>query len=205
MCRSAPTSLSDNSWITDVQKTAYIVFAGTVSSATVNVPKSEVEGIEADFNVRPVEWLTVGGSTAYTDARFTQATSTLLGNPVTYGPFGDVPRFSGSLYGDTQWKLPNDKGSLNYHVDVYGQSAFYFSNLGGSVLPGTELPAYTLINMRLDWANIMGSRLKVGLFVKNLANKLYYTGGSAGAEDFSVESATFGMPRTFGLAVREDF
>jgi iron complex outermembrane receptor protein len=194
-----------NSWITDVQKTAYIVFAGTVSSATVNVPKSEVQGIEADFNTRPVDWLVVGGSAAYTDARFTQATSTLLGAPVTYGPFGDVPRFSGSIYGDTQWKLPNDKGSLNFHVDVYGQSAFYFSNLGGSVLPGTELPAYTLVNMRLDWADIFGKRVKVGLYVKNLANKLYYTGGSAGAEDFSVESATFGAPRTFGVAVREDF
>lgn len=194
-----------NSWITDVQKTAYIVFAGTVSSATVNVPKSAVKGVEADFNVRPVNWLVVGGSTAYTDARFTDATSTLLGSPVTYGPFGDVPRFSGSLYGETQWKLADNRGSVNLHADLYGQSAFYFSNLGGTVLPGTQLPAYTLVNMRLDWADMMGTGVKVGLFVKNLANKLYYTGGSAGAEDFSVESAAFGAPRTFGVSIREDF
>lgn len=194
-----------NNWITDIQKTAYIVFDGTVSSATVNVPKSDVKGIEADLNMKPIDWLTVGAQAAYTDARFTDPTSTLLGNPVEYGPFGDVPRFSGSIYGDTHWTLPDSKGYLNYHVDVYGQSAFYFSNLGGSVLPGTQLPAYTITNMRLDWADMFGKGVKVGLFVKNLANKLYYTGGSAGAEDFSVESATFGAPRTFGVAVRQDF
>lgn len=194
-----------NNWITDMQKTAYVVFDGTVSSATVNVPKTDVKGAEADINVRPVEWLTLGTQAAYTDSRFTDPTSTLLGNPVNYGPVGDVPRFSGSIYGDTHWKLPEDKGYLNYHVDVYGQSAFYFSNLGGSVLPGTELPGYTITNMRLEWADMYGKGIKVGLFVKNLTNRLYYTGGSAGAEDFSVESAAFGAPRTFGIAVREDF
>lgn len=194
-----------NNWITDIQKTAYIVFDGTVSSATVNVPKSDVKGIEADINVRPIEWLTLGTQAAYTDARFTDPTSTLLGNPVTYGPFGDVPRFSGSIYGDTHWRLPDNKGYLNYHVDVYGQSAFYFSNLGGSVLPGTELPGYTITNMRLEWADMFGKGVKVGLFVKNLTNRLYYTGGSAGAEDFSVESAAFGAPRTFGVVVRQEF
>jgi iron complex outermembrane receptor protein len=194
-----------NNWVTDIQKTAYIVFAGTVSSATVNVPKSMVKGIEADLSVKPVDWLTVGGQSAYTDARFTDPTSTLLGNPVTYGPFGDVPRFSGSVYGDARMMLPENKGFLNYHVDVYGQSAFYFSNLGGSVLPGTELPAYTVVNMRLDWGNMYGKGIKLGVYVKNLANRLYYTGGSAGAEDFSVESATFGAPRTYGVAIRQDF
>lgn len=194
-----------NSWITNVQKTAFLVIAGDISSATVNVPKSKVTGVEADFNVRPIDWLIVGASAAYTDARFTDATSTLFGDPVTYGPFGEVPRFSGSIYGDTQWKLPDNKGSLNLHVDVYGQSSFYFSNLGGTVLPGTQLPAYTLVNMRLDWADVLGKGVKVGLFVKNLANRLYYTGGDAAALDFSVDSAAFGMPRTFGIVVRADF
>jgi iron complex outermembrane receptor protein len=194
-----------NSWITNVQKTAFLVIDGDISSATVNVPKSKVTGVEADFNVRPIDWLVLGASTAYTDARFTDATSTLFGNPVTYGPFGEVPRFSGSIYGDTQWKLPDNKGSLNLHADVYGQSSFYFSNLGGTVLPGTQLPAYTLINMRLDWADMFGKGVKVGMFVKNLANRLYYTGGDAAALDFSVDSAAYGEPRTFGIVIREDF
>lgn len=73
------------------------------------------------------------------------------------------------------------------------------------MLPGTQLPGYQLLNMRLDWGDMFGKGVKASLFVKNLTNKLYYTGGSAGAQDFSVESATFGLPRTYGLYLRKDF
>jgi iron complex outermembrane recepter protein len=194
-----------NSWITDVQKTAYVVIAGTAASATVNVPQSIVTGVEADFNIRPIEWLVVGASSAYTDARFTDATSTLFGNPVTYGPYGDVPRFSGSVYADTQWKLPDSKGSIGLHADLYGQSTLYISNLAGTVQPGTQLPAYTVLNMRLDWANIFDKGVKVSVFAKNLTNKLYYTGGSAGSLDWGDNSATYGAPRTFGVEIRQNF
>ncbi|HEX7854788.1 MAG TPA: TonB-dependent receptor [Sphingobium sp.] len=194
-----------NAWITNIQKTAYVVIAGTASSATINVPKSRIRGIEADLNVLPLDWLTLGGSATYTDAKFTQNQSQLFGTTVAYGPFGDVPKFSGTVFADAKLALAGDTGTLSYHVDAYHQSSFYFSNLGGTIQPGTQLPAYTLVNMRVEWADILGSRVKASLFVKNLTNKLYYTGGSAGAQNFSVESAGFGSPRTYGGALRIDF
>lgn len=194
-----------NAWITDIQKTAYVVIAGTASSATINVPKTRIRGFEADVSLRPADWLTLAGSATYTDAKFTRNESRLFGNPVFYGPFGDVPKFAGTFSADASLPLPGNAGELNYHVDVYHQSSFYFSNLGGTIQPGTQLPAYTLVNMRLDWANMFDSRVKASLFVKNLTDKLYYTGGSAGAQNFSVESAGFGSPRTYGVALRVDF
>lgn len=194
-----------NAWIENIQKTAYVVIAGTASSATINVPKTRIRGFEADLSLRPADWLTLGASATYTDAKFTQNESRLFGNPVLYGPFGDVPKFAGTLSADASLPLGSDAGELNYHVDVYHQSSFYFSNLGGTIQPGTELPAYTLVNMRLDWVNMFGTRVKASAFVKNLTDKLYYTGGSAGAQNFSVESAGFGQPRTYGIALRADF
>ena len=176
-----------NSWVKNIQKTAYVVIGGTVSSATITVPKSRIRGIEADFSVRPAEWLSIGGSATYTDAKFTNADSRLFGATVTYGPFGDVPKFAGTLYADVSMDLGGGGGELNYHVDVYRQSKFYFSNLAGTIQPDTDLPAYTLLNMRLDWANMFG------------------TGGTAGAQNFSNNSATFGAPRSYGVAVRVDF
>ena len=194
-----------NSWVKNIQKTAYTVIAGTVSSATVNVPKAKIFGVEAELNFRPADWLRLGATMAYTDGKFTEAQSLLFGTPVVYGPFGDVPKFSGSLYADASTDLPGDTGRLSYHVDVYRQSSFYFSNLAGTLQPGTRLPGYTLVNMRLEWGNMFDSGVKTSLFVKNLTKKLYYTGGSAGAQNFSNESATFGPPRTYGVAVRVDF
>jgi iron complex outermembrane recepter protein len=194
-----------NSWVTDIQKSAYVVLAGNNISATVNVPKSDIKGVEADATIQPIDWLRLGASVTYTDARFTEPQSLLFGNPVVFGPFGDVPRFSGTVYADTTWNLPGDKGALNYHIDLYGQSAYWFSNLGGTIQPGTELPPYTLLNMRLDWDDMFGKGVKVSLFVKNLTNRLYYTGGAPNAQTYSLEQATFGMPRTYGIVIREKF
>ncbi|MFC0203429.1 TonB-dependent receptor [Novosphingobium soli] len=194
-----------NAWIKDIQKTAYVVIAGTASSATINVPKTRIRGFEADVSLRPADWLTLAGSATYTDAKFTRNESRLFGNPVFYGPFGDVPKFAGTISADAALPLAGDLGELNYHVDLYHQSPFYFSNLGGTIQPGTKLPDYTLVNMRLDWSNMFESGVKGSLFVKNLTDKLYYTGGSAGAQNFSVESAGFGQPRTYGVALRVDF
>ncbi len=194
-----------NNWVKNIQKTAYVVVAGTASSAAVNVPRTKIRGYEGELYLKPADWLTMGGSLTYTDAKFTKNQSIVFGLPVFYGPFGDVPKWSGSVYADAKMELPNDLGSLNYHVDIYAQTAFYFSNLGGTIQPGTRLPGYELVNMRLDWANMFGSNVKGGIFVKNLTDKLYYTGGSAGAQNFSVESATFGSPRTYGVSMRIDF
>jgi iron complex outermembrane receptor protein len=194
-----------NSWVKNIQKTAYVVIGGTVSSATVNVPKTKIWGIEADMSVSPSDWLSLGWSATYTHAKFTNADSRLFGATVRYGPFGDVPKFSGTLYADAKLELPGDTGNLNYHVDVYRQSSFYFSNLAGTIQPNTKLPAYTLLNMRLDWDKVMGSNVKLSLYGKNLTNKVYYTGGSAGAQNFSNNSASFGAPRQYGVAARIDF
>ena len=194
-----------NSWVNNIQKTAYVVVSGTVSSATINVPKTKITGVESDVYFSPVDWLRLGSSLTYTRARFTDNESIVYGLPVRYGPFGDAPKYSGTLYGDATFELPNDAGTLTYHADLFAQSHFYFSNLAGTIQPGTRLPGYVLVNMRLEWADMFGKGVKTSLFVKNLTDKVYYTGGSAGAQNFSVESAAWGSPRTYGVSVRVDF
>ena len=194
-----------NSWITNLQKTAYVIIDGNAASANVNVPKTELTGVEGDVNVRPTGWLRLGGTFSYNDGRFTQPRAELFGLSAVFGPFGDTPRFSGSLYGEATANLPGDAGSLTYRTDLYAQSSFFFSNLDATLTPGTQLPGYGLVNMRLDWAHAFGSKLTVSLFVKNLADKTYFTGGNAGAQNDSIEAAAWGMPRTYGFGVRYDF
>jgi iron complex outermembrane receptor protein len=60
--------------------------------------------------------------------------------------------------------------------------------------------------MRLDWSDLLGAQgLTASLFVKNLANKLYYTGGNPGAQDESVEAVNVAPPRMYGLILRYAF
>jgi iron complex outermembrane receptor protein len=182
-----------------------LLLNGNSASATVNVPDAEVTGVEGDFQIKPTEWLHVGGSVAYQDARYTDNQATLFGLHVAFGPFADAPRYTGSIYDDITIPLGDSVGTLTYHTEFYAQSSQYFGNLG-VLSPGTELPGYGLVNMRLDWAHPFGVRhVTVSGFVKNLANKLYWTGGAAGALTGSIETAEFGAPRTYGFVLRGDF
>jgi iron complex outermembrane receptor protein len=192
-------------WVDNLQKTAYVVIAGNVASASVNVPEAEVSGVEGDLNIVPTDWLRLGGSISYTYGRFTDAQSVLFGTPATFGPFGDVPRFAGTLYGETVTDLPGTLGSLTFRTDLFAESSYYFSNLANSLTPGTKIPGYALINMRLDWSNMFGKGVTGSLWVKNLADRTYYSGGTAGAQDWTVEAATVGLPRTYGFTLRYNF
>jgi iron complex outermembrane recepter protein len=194
-----------NSWISNVQRTIYLTIAGNIASLTANIPKAQVTGVEADAQVKPIHWLTLGGSLTYANARFTQGRAVLFGQAVAYGPYGDTPKWSGSIFGQVTATLPEDAGGLIYRADLTSQSSFNFSNLGNSLNPGSRIPRYTLVNMRLDWTTMFGSTVSTGLFVRNLTNKIYYTGGLPQVQNFSSNSAAYGAPRQFGAVVKVGF
>jgi iron complex outermembrane receptor protein len=195
-----------NTWVSNIQKNAYVLIDGAISSATINVPKAEVTGVEGDFQIKPTSWLRLGGSLSYVDARFTQPHTILFGAPVTYGPYGDTPRYSGSVFTEVVVPLQGNAGTLTWHTDFYGQSSFNIGNLGNTLTPNVKVPGYGVVNMRLDWSDPFGFKgLTVSGFAKNLGDKLYFTGGNAGAADFSTEAFTYAPPRTYGFVLRYDF
>lgn len=194
-----------NTWIQNVQKIAYFQINGNIASNTVNVPRSEITGVEADLQLHPAPWLRLGGNVSYNHARFTKNQVLLFGSLVSFGPYGDVPKVSGSVSADVTVPL-QEAGELNLHGDVYAQSAFYFSSLGATLNPGTRIPGYALVNLRLDWNDPFGMKgFSISGFAKNLTNKLYFTGGNPGAQDISLEAVNLGTPRTYGVVARYAF
>ena len=194
-----------NSWITNVQRTIYLNIAGNISSLTANIPSAQITGVEIDGQVKPARWLTLGGSLTYADARFTRGQSTLFGQTVNYGPYGDTPKWSGSIFGQITKELPGNTGRLIYRADMTAQTSFAFSNLGNTLNPGSTIPGYALFNMRIDWTNMFGSGVSMGMFVRNLTDKVYYTGGLPETQNFSSSSIAYGMPRQFGAVMKVDF
>ncbi len=153
-----------------------------------------------------LDWLRVGASVTYTNAKFTEADSRLFGNTVTYGPFGDVPEYSGSIYADAIWRLPDDKGSLSYHVDVYGQSSFYFSNLGGTIQPGTEAAVVHAAEHAAGLGRDVRQRGSRSACTARISPTSCITPAARRARRTSRSSPlAFGMPRTYGIAIRTDF
>ena len=121
------------------------------------------------------------------------------------GPYADTPRWAGGLYTQVQKDLPDRAGMLALRVDGYAQSGQWFSNLGDGYEPNTYIPSYSLLHMRLDWHDIYGTTVTPSLYVRNIADRRYYTGGVPQAGAVGINDAAPGRPRTFGLEVRYSF
>jgi iron complex outermembrane receptor protein len=193
-----------NQWVKNIQRSAYILTPAGVSLLTVNVPKAQITGVEFDFSVRPSQYVHFGASGNYTNARYTDNEVSVLGATFNYGPFADVPKWSGTLFGEVGAPL-GDAGTLTLRGDVYGQTKMNFSNVANTVNPNTTLPGYVLANARLTWSEIMGSGLSASLFVRNLTDKKYYSGGNAAGNGGNTNVVNPGMPRMWGGELRFDF
>jgi iron complex outermembrane receptor protein len=193
-----------NQWVSDIQRSAYIETAAGVSLLTVNVPRAQITGVEFDMTVRPAEYLQLGASGNYTHARYTDNTVAVLGSTFHYGPFADVPEWSGTLFAEVGVPL-GDTGKLSLRGDVYGQTKMNFSNVGATVNPNTTLPGYALVNMRLTLSKIMGTGLSASAFVRNLGDHKYYSGGNAASNGGNTNVVNPGLPRMWGGELRFDF
>ncbi|HLZ10612.1 MAG TPA: OmpA family protein, partial [Chloroflexota bacterium] len=138
-------------------------------------------------------------------ARYTDNTSVIFGTKYVFGPYGDTPRASGSLYGRVLLPAPVEWGDMSLRVDLYAQTGQWYSNNGNTILPNTKLPGYGLVNLRYDWTDMFGSNLSLGTFVKNLGDRVYYVGGLAQGVSLGSDAVTVGLPRMYGFELKYTF
>ena len=193
-------------WIDNVQKVSYVIINGTPTGVTTNIPGARVQGFEGSASIRLAPWLELGANGAFTDAVFTDGRAFVLGGGFNnFGPFADVARWSGSAYAQVTLPTPDQLGDISIRGDVYGQTSQYFSNLNSTISPGTKLPGYSILNLRLDWKRIAGSNVTFSAFAKNVTDEVYYSGGIAYGAAFGTNAARFAEPRTFGAELTYEF
>ena len=153
---------------------------------------------EMDTTADLTNWLQVGGNVANTNARYTKPDVSAFGQTIIYGPYGDTPRWAGTAFVQTKYKMDRF-AEVVFRADVYSQTAQYFSNTAATITPDTKLPSYSLTNLRLDLNNLGQSNVSLGFFVRNLFDKIYYIGGEPIGSTFDLNIGIPGLPRTFGL------
>ena len=203
--------------VRDAQRVVYAGFA----LYTVNADRTQVDGFELSALIDLTSWMQAGLDYAYTDARYTDGTThftqldaitgAIDNRTVILGPYGDAPRNTGSLYLRLAHDLPNSLGTLVVRQDIYSQSYFYTTNFAASVNvppdgfgpldPNTKIGGYTLLNARIEWNNIAGSRLHVAGYVRNVLNKKYEAGGLGLGAVAGIDSVILGTPRMAALEV----
>ena len=196
-------------WLHDVQRVEFPDpdGPGPVASIaiTTNVPEQRVQGLELEAAFAPTDWLRIGGQFALTDAKYTDNAVTLFGNNFAYGPVGDTPETSGTVWAEVRAPLDPALGEIMLRGEVYAQSSQFFSNAANSVAPRTQLPGYELVNARLSWNRVMGSGFNAALFAQNLFDEEYFVGGMQLAVALGHNAAVVGMPRTYGIELSIEF
>ncbi len=186
--------------------------AAGIYNYTLNVGKTEINGVALDTSYRPIEvpGLTLGGSFTYVDSTLGSDLPANVVSAGTPGKSGDrspfVPRLN--ISGQASYTRPvfNDVDgyvttSLNYRSDSY--TAFEAST-PAEIAEGendyyTRLRPYILVNLS---AGVRFDDYDVGVYVQNLTNTLAEVGTSSNLNGQNVYTAP---PRTIGVHVTAHF
>lgn len=192
--------------VKDAQHALYAVVGGQPAGFTVNVPQSVTKGVEVDGSFGLTDWLDLGFNMAYTDARYTKNIVPIpFVGTLPVDTYPDSPKWSGSANVTVKFPVPENIGKLALRGDFYGQTHTFFSSTNGTSTPGTRLEGYSTFGLRLDWKEIMGSKVSAAVYVRNLGDKLYYISGYALGASSGVNTAYPGEPRTFGAELSVKF
>jgi iron complex outermembrane receptor protein len=217
---------------TDMQRTGTDVYVSggqrVLGGAIFNAGKAHIEGLETQFQVRPIAGLNLTANYAWTHGEYDQYT--LVNNnlnpmldcsgqltPPSNGqnrsgatehlqciPFQYVPKHQASL--TAHYVLPIDVvgGSLDGSATYSWTDRQYVSSYE---MPQTEpnswLGAYGLLNASLGWMRPIGekSSVDIRLFGTNLTNRTYRISSSALWNIIYFQSSIYGEPRILGLSV----
>ncbi len=166
----------------------------------VNIGKSQVSGIDLDGEFAVTRSLAFTYAANFLDPR----TRSLDVSPSIepYVAAGGIPfnmTAKRTFAGGARYQLPvpDELGQVVFNVDEYYTSPVMFT--------ATTLPAYAVLNTRLDWNNVEGHPLDLSLYVRNAANREYFATPVASGTFLGMTSAIPGPPRMFGGEFRVRF
>jgi iron complex outermembrane receptor protein len=128
-------------------------------------------------------------------------------------PFNYSPTWMGSLRIRYSIPLGERVGTLTPSVTVNGQTREWFptfaareiQGLGPQLGPGLQLGARTIVNARLQWSQVLGSKASAAFFVNNLFDTLYARGGIDALVGIGVANVNYAPPRIFGFELSDKF
>ena len=186
--------------VEDAQKTVYL----QITSQTGNVGEAKVSGIELDASFDFTDWLQAGFAYAYTDARYTDPQGNVIGYTFDFGPYADSPENMYSAYFATN-SMIDGVGNLLFRADYYHADLTYYSNLNNSIGPGTELPEYDLLHLRVGLENLFDSNFSAYAYARNATDEAYERGGLPLAGVTATNTTITGEPRTYGVELTYSF
>jgi iron complex outermembrane receptor protein len=174
---------------------------GVASNFTANASRAEIDGFEFEGSIVPATGLTFSATYSYNHGKYTKidpaAAPSLVGVPFAY-----LPASKASL--GVSYKLPVAQGIGEIVPALYfsAQSRFFDAP---AVQPFDYIAGYGLLNVRVDWKNLLRSKFDLSLFVTNATDKDYRIGQYNNLVSNGYITSFYGEPRMYGAQLRWHF
>ena len=187
----------------NIQRTTAEAVQTPSGSLLLNVTRSaaqgKIQGIEFNGALVPVRGLTLTGSYSYIDAKYTKVASASAGTILAGAPFPYTPKHKFSI-GAAYETSAGTLGDVALAVNYSHQSEVSTAQTNASFY--RFLPAYGVLNANIDFRNVAGSGLDIGVFGTNLSS----VSKPVGAADFYASAAgvvglTYTEPRMYGIRI----
>ena len=186
---------------TNIQRSVTQLINGLSSPVTENAASAEIQGVEFQGTVIPVEGTEVSLAYSFIAAKYNSFVDPLVGSLAGLEfPFVPKNKISATVRQDIP--IPADWGNLSlsatysYQSHVRGDSTYSATGI---------IQGYGLLNLRADLKNIYGMPLDVSMFVTNATDEVYVTKNFGLYNVFGVQSLEYGEPRMIGAQIRYHF
>lgn len=192
----------------DVQRTQAVSDGTTFGTTTENAAEATIRGAELELWLIPLEGLELSLNYSYLDAEFDKYIDN-SGTDLSDTPFIWVPTHTGAANVRYTLPLERDNGEVSLQLSYYYQGEVetsatqQFSDPQFNAVVHQE--SYGILSVRLDWQGMMGSSLDLAIFMKNVDDEEYATGGIELLENLGLATRVYGPPRTLGISLRYSF
>lgn len=197
---------SVNDFVPDPNNPGTNVYVGTI----INAASATIKGFEIEQRLSIGDVVEVNLGYALSDASYDEFVLT-RGDDYTRAPFASAPKHA--VTGSVRFHLPlAENGDLFLQVDgtyksstVTGDVTSY-DVINQRVYPTAIITGYTTANARIDWENVLGNPVDLGVFVRNLTDEEYFVSGiDPYPTPLGFSSRLLGAPRTFGVEAKVTF
>ncbi|MCP3732799.1 TonB-dependent receptor [Sphingomonas sp. MG17] len=202
----------------DIQRSFTSVLNNAVASYVANVAKGELEGVEVELTVAPTRELTFGLNYSFNGTRYTSwigadpygAAPAGTNIDLKDNPFQNAPRHKLNANATYDIPLAGDKGTVSitgqftYQSEAYYLTAAnrYIQIYGESARQAVREDGFGIVNVRLDWRDIMGlDGVTASIFARNLFEEIYATSATPLNNSLGFSSKQFSEPRIVGASI----
>lgn len=192
----------------NIQRTVFARFPGDTANQTyvINASKARVKGAELEVTAQPAPGLELSGFLSYTNAKYTRFNYVVQGTSggtqtvdASGLPFAGVPKWSWNVSGSYRLIDSDATGQISVRAQYFHQSQYFWQDAIND-RDGQTKP-YGLLDLRLDWRNLLGHPVDLSLFARNVTDHKYKTMGFAPIATVGYLAYIPGMPRTYGLSL----